>query len=66
VAINLDGVSRLSVDAAELLLFHSGEEVSGRKIVVLASGRAGREAVLQAYADRRAQEPFPAAPGPAW
>lgn len=56
VQIDLDGIDALSEEAAALLLFreaHSGQ-VPG-EITLRTSGRSGRQAVLRAYARRRAR-----------
>lgn len=56
VQIDLDGIDALSEEAAALLLFretHCGH-VPG-EIVIRTSGRSGRQAVLGAYARRRAR-----------
>ena len=56
VQIDLDHVESMSQEAVALLLF---QDATGRaqseKITLRASGRPGRQAVLEAYAQRRAR-----------
>lgn len=56
VAINLDGIDSLAEDAAALLVFrHVPGRAGSGDIVLLARGERGRDAVLRAYAGRRAR-----------
>lgn len=56
VAIDLNSISSLTVDAAALLLFRTDAASSPTTTITLrTNGRPAREAVLQAYARRRAR-----------
>ena len=56
VQIDLDGVDSMSQEAAALLLFRDAPwRALSERITLRASGRPGRQAVLRAYARRRAR-----------
>lgn len=56
VQIDLDGVDSMTQEAAALLLFRDAPwRALSERITLRASGRPGRQAVLRAYARRRAR-----------
>ena len=56
VEIELDGVESMTQEAAALLLFRDAPwRAQPEKITLRAGGRPGRQAVLRAYARRRAR-----------
>jgi ABC-type transporter Mla MlaB component len=56
VQIDLDGVDSITQEAAALLLFRDAPwRTLSERITLRASGRPGRQAVLRAYARRRAR-----------
>lgn len=56
VQIDLEGVESMTQEAAALLLFRGAPWKSlSERITLRASGRPGRQAVLRAYARRRAR-----------
>jgi ABC-type transporter Mla MlaB component len=58
VQIDLDGVESMTQEAAALLLFPDAAwRAKPEKITLRAGGRPGRQAVLRAYAQRRARTP---------
>jgi hypothetical protein len=61
VAIDLENVDSITQPAVALLLFPEipWHTEPGKKIVVLTSGARSREALLRAYAERRAQDTWP-------
>ncbi len=55
VQVNLDGIDSMTPDAAAMLLFRDGHRrTADEKITLRTNGRPGRDAVLHAYARRRA------------
>jgi len=55
VQVNLDGVDSMTPDAAAMLFFRDGPgRRPDEKITLRTNGRPGRDAVLHAYARRRA------------
>ena len=58
VQIDLDGIESMTQEAAAVLLFRDEPwRAQPEKISLRASGRPGRQAVLCAYAQRRARTP---------
>ena len=56
VQIDLDGVESMTQEAAALLLFRDAPwRALSERITLRASGRPGRQAVIRAYARRRAR-----------
>lgn len=56
VQIELDGIESMTQEAAALLLFRDAPwQAQPEKVTLRASGRPGRQAVLRAYARRRAR-----------
>lgn len=57
VQIDLDGIESMTQEAAAVLLFRDEPWGQPENVSLRASGRPGRQAVLRAYAQRRARTP---------